>query len=117
MSRPHFLLCFIIALAVIHAGYTYTIFITDDYFNENLDLLYGCILYIFVSLYLKEIKFKIPGSFDYGLFVWIFYPVIVPWALIKQKKLMTGVLFSIGLFLLTNIAYYVWITASYFFIN
>lgn len=80
----------------------------------ELEALYMLIIFFLTMLYVKAIGLKESESLDYGMNFLLFYPVLFPYAMIKQKKWIRGIVFIVLWYIVMNISYYSWVVVDVF---
>jgi len=98
-------------MQALNAGFSYYYYY---YTNDQIDFLYSFIIFLLTIYYVHAIGFRLPGSFDYGFFFYSFYPILMPYALIKRKGWAKGIAFIVAWFIIMNISDFVWLIISVF---
>ena len=119
IQKQHYVLFAIAALVLVQAvgavGQAYAYYWGSDEYLADADTraewLYAFSLFFLIAYYMRLSGFKINGSLNYGLIFWCFYPVIVPYILIKRHKILKGALFVFAWLIAMNIDYIVWLVS------
>jgi len=109
IKREQYILgCLVFLMLAQGVNTAITVFYGSEPSNE-LELGYQLIFYILTTFYIKYTGFRMSGSFDYGFFFLLFYPILVPYVLIKRNKISKGLAFIAVWFIAMNITYFTWI--------
>ena len=89
-----------LSTAALYVAYSmFVVFFTEDWPADHLDMLYQLVIVLLSVIYFERENRRYRHLYhphEFGMFIWIFWPLIVPYYLVKTRGLV-GILIFIGL--------------------